>query len=204
MYQEDWKDTQIEIFDPGVTGNLTFTTNGPNYRVRGLETSVVARVTRGLTLTGAASWNSSEVVKTLSLVNPATGQPINIANPFGALGTPLAQSPPFQANIRARYEFDIDDYHAFWQIGATHQAHSYATTDHLTKTLQGATVAFDDPAFSTYDASVGIAKDAWTAQLYGTNLTDARATLFASYAEYVKMDTINVPRTIGVRFSYKF
>jgi len=204
VYQEDWKDAQIEIFDPGVTGNLTFTTNGPNYRVRGLETSFTARVTRGLTVTGAASWNSSEVVKTLNLVNPQTGQPINIVNPFGALGTPLAQSPPFQANIRARYEFDIDDYHAFWQIGATHQSHSYATTDKLTNTLQGNSVAFDDPGFSTYDASVGIAKDAWTAQLYGTNLTDVRATLFASYAEYVKMNTINVPRTIGVRFSYKF
>ncbi len=204
VYREDWKNTQIEIFDPGVTGNLTFTTNGPNYRVRGVETSFIARVTHGLTVTGAASWNSSEVVKTLSLVNPQTGQPINIENPFGALGSPLAQSPPFQANIRARYEFDVDDYHAFWQIGATHQAHSYGSTDHLTKTLQGGTVAFDDPGFSTYDASLGIARNAWSAQLYGTNLTDVRAILFASYAEYVKMNSINVPRTIGVRFSYKF
>src|SRR2546430_11095168 len=25
------------IFDPAVTGNLTFTTNGPDYRVRGVE-----------------------------------------------------------------------------------------------------------------------------------------------------------------------
>lgn len=204
VYQEDWKGAQIEIFDPGVTGNLTFTTNGPNYRVRGLETSIIARVTHGLTLTGSAAWNRSEVVKTLSLVNPTTGLPINIENPFGALGSPLAQSPAFEGNLRARYEFEINDYKAFWQVGATRQAHSYASTDHLTKTLQGASVAFDDPGFSTYDASAGIAKDAWTAQLYGTNLTDVRATLFASYAEYVKMDTINVPRTIGVRFSYKF
>ncbi|TLY61273.1 MAG: TonB-dependent receptor, partial [Gammaproteobacteria bacterium] len=37
VYREDWKDTQIEIFDPGFTGNLTFTTNGPDYRVKGLE-----------------------------------------------------------------------------------------------------------------------------------------------------------------------
>lgn len=204
VYQEDWKNTQIDIFDPGVTGNLTFTTNGPNYRVRGLETSFVARVTHALTLTGSAAWNSSAVVKTLALVNPQTGQPINIVNPFGALGTPLAQSPPFEANLRARYEFMLGDYHAFWQVGATHQAHSYATTDHLTQTLQGASIAFNDPAFSTYDASVGVAKGAWSAQLYGRNLSDVRAILHAGYDEYVKMDTVNVPRTIGVSFSYKF
>ncbi len=204
VYQENWNNTQIEIFDPGVTGNLTFTTNGPNYRVRGLETSFIARVTHELTVSGAASWNSSEVVKTLSLRNPTTGQPINIANPFGALGTPLSQSPPFEANIRARYDFDIGEYHAFWQVAATHQAHSYATTDHLTQTLQGASVAFDDPGFSTYDASLGIAKGDWTAQVYGSNLTDVRAVLFSSYAEYVKMETVNRPRTIGVSFSYKF
>jgi len=204
VYQEDWKNTQIQIFDPGVTGNLTFTTNGPTYRVRGIETSLVARVTHGLTVTGSAAWNSSEVVKTLSLINPNTGQPINIVNPFGALGTPLAQSPPFEANIRLRYEFDINDYHPFWQVDATHQSHSYATTDKLAETLQGATVAFDDPGFSTYDASVGIDKHPWTVQLYGTNLTDVRAILYANYKEYVKADTINVPRTIGVRFSYKF
>ncbi len=204
VYQETWNNTQIEIFDPGVTGNLTFTTNGPNYRVRGIETSFIARVTHALTVSGAASWNSSEVVKTLSLVNPQTGQPINVANPFGALGTPLSQSPPFEANIRARYEFHIRDYRAFWQVAATHQAHSYATTDHLTTTLQGASVAFDDPGFSTYDASLGIGKGAWSAQLYGRNLTDVRAVLFSSYAEYVKMETVNRPRTIGVSFSYKF
>ena len=38
----------------------------------------------------------------------------------------------------------------------------------------------------------------------GENLTDTRATLFSSYAEYVKMNTINRPRTLGVRFPYKF
>lgn len=204
VYQEDWKDTQLSIIDPGVTGNITFTTNGPNYRVRGAETAFVARVTHELTLTGSAAWNSSEVVKTLSLVNPTTGQPINIVNPFGALGSPLAQSPPFEANLRARYEFQINAYRAFWQIGATHQAHTYSTTDQLTTTLQGASVDFVNPGFTTYDASLGIAKDAWTTQLYASNLTNVQAILSSSYAEWVKANTINVPRTIGIRMSYKF
>jgi len=204
VYQEDWHGTQIYIFDPGVTGGLAFTTNGPNYRVRGVETSLVTRVTQGLTVTASGAWNSSEVVKTLSLVNPATGQPINILNPFGARGSPLAQSPPFMGNIRIRDEFPIGEYKAFWQVGANRQGGSYATTDRITQTLQGVPVAFYDPGFTTYDASLGVAKGSWTAQLYGENLTDTRAILFSSYTEWVKANTINRPRTLGLRFSYKF
>ena len=40
VYQEDWKNTIVEFFDPQQGfGNLTFSTNGPNYRVRGLRTA---------------------------------------------------------------------------------------------------------------------------------------------------------------------
>lgn len=203
-YQEDWKNTQLTVFDPGVTGNQPFTTNGPNYRVRGLEVSTVARITRGLTLTASASVNTGEVVKTIALTDPKTGQPIAVANPFGEVGSPLANSPPFQGNVRLRDEFAARDYQAFWQISAEHRGGSYATTDRLSTTLQGNSVAFYDPSYTAYDVSVGISKDAWSVSLYGENLTDTLATLYSSYAEYVKMNTINRPRTLGIRFSHKF
>jgi iron complex outermembrane recepter protein len=204
VYQENWNRTQISIDDPGVTGNLIFTTNGPNYRVRGVELSFVGKVTDGLTVSGAAAWNSSEVVRTLGLVNSTTGQPINVVNPFGALGSPLAQSPPFQGNLRIRYEFPLGDYQAFVQAGVARQGGSYASTDHLTTTLQGASVAFYDPGFTTYDASAGFSRDAWAVQFYGENLTDTRGNLFSTYNDFVKAVTVNRPRTLGVRISYKF
>ena len=204
VYQENWKNVQLEIFDPGVTGNLAFTTNGPEYRVRGAETALVARVTQRLTVTASAAENSSSIVKTINLVNPQTGQPLNIVNPFGAVGSPLAQSPPFQGNIRIRYEFPIKDYDAFWQIGATHQAGSNNSTDQLSTTLQGTSTIFHDPGFSTYDASVGIAKDDWTAQLYGQNLSNTLGIPYSAYDQWVKENVIIRPRTIGLRFSYKF
>jgi iron complex outermembrane recepter protein len=203
-YQEDWKNTQLTVFDPGVTGNQPFTTNGPNYRVRGVEASTVARITHGLTLTASAAVNTGEVVKTISLVDPKTSQPIAVANPFGELGSPLANSPPFQGNVRLRDEFVVGQYQAFWQVGAQHRGGSYATTDRLSTTLQGVSVAFYDPSFTTYDASIGVSKDAWTASFYGENISNTLATLYSSYAEYVKMNTINRPRTLGVTFSYGF
>jgi outer membrane receptor protein involved in Fe transport len=203
VYQENWNGTQISIDDPGITGNLIFTTNGPNYRVRGVELSFIAKVTDGLTVSGAGAWNSSEVVKTLNLVS-TTGQPINIVNPFGAQGSPLAQSPPFQGNLRIRYELPLGDYRAFVQAGVSRQGGSYASTDHLTTTLQGASVAFYDPGFTTYDASAGFSRDAWAVQFYGENLTDTRGNLFSTYNDFVKAVTVNRPRTLGVRVSYKF
>jgi len=201
-YIEDWKNAQISIFDPGVTGNLTFTTNGPDYRVHGLETSVIARVTHGLTVTGAAAWNTGRLVNEPHLVGN-DGQPL-AENPYGALGSPLAQSPPFEGNLRVRYDFNVGDYKAFWQVGGTHQAHSYATTDRLTNDLQGNSIAYDQPGFSTYDASFGVAKDAWLVTFYGQNLTNTVADLFSTYGQWVKADTINRPRTMGLKFSYKF
>jgi iron complex outermembrane receptor protein len=41
-------------------------------------------------------------------------------------------------------------------------------------------------------------------QLYGQNLTDTRAQLFANYAQFYKAVTVNRPRTIGLRFNYRF
>jgi hypothetical protein len=169
-----------------------------------VETSILARVLPGLTVTASGAWNTSEVVKTLSLVNPATGAPINIVNPFGALGSPLAQSPPFAGSIRIRYEVPIADYTAFCQVGANRQGGSYSSTDRLTKTLQGESVAFYDPGFTTYDASAGVSGDAWTVQIYGQNLTDVHASLYSSYNDFVRAETVNRPRVLGVRFSYHF
>jgi outer membrane receptor protein involved in Fe transport len=62
---------------------------------------------------------------------------------------------------------------------------------------------FNDPSFTTYDASAGVGSGPWLAQLYAENLTDTRAILYSSYAEFVKMNTVNRPRTVGVRVSYK-
>jgi outer membrane receptor protein involved in Fe transport len=209
IYKEDWKNVQIGIFDPGVTGNLTFTTNGPDYRVKGVETELLARVTPELTVAGSASWNSSELINSPHLVDKA-GNPITTANPYGAQGSPLSQSPPFQANLRVRYEFPFNGYDGFVQLAGTHRSHSYATTDNLSHELStvvgqvGPSIAYDMPSFNTLDASTGISKDTWDMQVYGSNITDKRANLYTNYNQWIRMTTVNRPRTIGLRVSYRF
>jgi len=113
IYQEDWKNAQIDV---GANGVISYgvTLNGGNYRVRGVETFGVARITTGLTIDAGAAWNHSELVKQ-AIFFWTDGAPIDfgalkLSNPGGALGSPLAGAPPFQGNIRARYEFPFNGY----------------------------------------------------------------------------------------------
>jgi outer membrane receptor protein involved in Fe transport len=213
IYQEDWNHAQIGVGSPGVLSD-GLTLNGGNYRVRGVETSGVARVTSGLTIEAHVAWNQSELVKP-AIFLWADGIPIDfsaletmnrrkLSNPGGVLGSPLAGAPPFQGNVRARYEFAFNGYEAFAQLVGAHQSHSLATTDQLSRDLQGNSIAYDLPAFTTYDAALGIEKGAWIMQVYGENLTDTQAELYANYAQWYRGTTVNRPRTIGVRLSYKF
>jgi len=211
MYQEAWNQTQIALSGLGSI-SIGSIANGGSYRVRGLETSGVARVATGLTVEAGAAWNHSELVKQATLLW-RDGTPIDfnalhdlqnqpVPNPSGVLGSALAGAPPFQGNIRARYEFALDDYEAFVQLGAVHQSHSLSSTFRLSRDLQGNSTAYDLPAFTTYGAALGIAKNAWLVQVYAENLTDTRAQLYANYAQSYKAITVNRPRTFGLRFSY--
>ncbi len=213
LYQENWNHVQIPVTDPGVIA-LGLFINGGNYRVRGVETSVVARIATGLSIEAAGAWNQSELVKQATYLW-TDGKPIDFAalrtesgaevvDPRGVLGAPLAGAPAFQGNARLRYDFPLNTYDAFAQVGAVHQSHSLSTTDQFSVDLQGHSIAYDLPSFTTYDGAIGVGKDTWLVQAYGENLTDTRAQLYANYAQYYKAVTVNRPRTIGLRFSYKF
>ena len=226
LYQEDWKDAQVGFFDPGQTGNLSFGTNGQNFRVRGLETSIIARVTDGLTVQGAASWNRSQQTNSPALTdgNPLSnnyGKPITescnstgtsctpISNLFGPIGSPSANSPPIQFSLRARYDWAFDEYNWFVQAGATHTGHSFTEAGANPSLATGGAInttvlRFENPAYSTYDASFGVAKGAWNAQVFGQNLSNSNASVFTNTGQFVVAQTVLRPRVIGVSFGYKF
>jgi len=213
VYQEDWNQTQSAVFGLGIV-NLGVILNGGDYRVRGVETSGTARVATGFTIEAGAAWNQSALVRQATLLW-RDGTPIDFSslqdskgnafpNPSGAPGSPLAGAPPFQGNIRARYEFAFDVYEAFAQIGAGHQSHSLSTTFNLGRDLQGKPTAYDLPSFTTYDAALGLGKGGWRVQLYAENLADTRAQLYANYTQLYKAVTVNRPCTIGLHFSFAF
>jgi hypothetical protein len=176
---------------------------------------------------GAASWNQSEQTNSPALMdtNPQSvnfGKPITQAcggtagavtctplnNLFGPIGGPSANSPPIQFSARARYEWPINDYNYFVQVGATHTGHSFTqagSNPSLSANGVNTTVLrFENPAYSTFDASFGVAKDKWTAHVYGQNLANSNASVFTNTGQFVVAETVVRPRVIGVKFGYKF
>ncbi|HVO48618.1 MAG TPA: TonB-dependent receptor, partial [Steroidobacteraceae bacterium] len=223
VYQENWDNVQVSFFDPGVLGNVGFGTNGPNYRIRGVETSVIAVLTTGLTAQGAASWNSSVQTNSPYLIannpdllnNPASkgeyGQPIlSVQNPYGPAGGPSANSPPMQFNMRLRYEWTTANaYNAYMMAGVTHTAHSFTQSsanpvlsagDNVSTTL----LRFENPPITQYDASIGVSKDAWSAEFFAQNITNVIKSTFTSTNQFVLAETITRPRVLGVNVRYKF
>jgi outer membrane receptor protein involved in Fe transport len=226
IYRENWNNVQISFFDPGLVGNLFYNTNGQNFLVKGVETSMVARVFSGLSVQAAASWNQSRQTNSPALIdnNPASanyGRAISqvcdstgttcsaITNPFGPVGSPTANSPPLQFSLRARYEWSFGDYSPFVQVGASHTGHSF-TQAGSNPTFAGAgsistsRLRFEDAAYTTYSASFGIAKDAWNVMFFGENLSNSNAATFTSTDQFIVEQTPLRPRVLGVTIGYKF
>jgi len=211
-YQERWDNAQTNVFCPQCgLGNVIFLTNGPTYQVKGVELQLAARIMSGLTVQGSAAWNSGELVNSPALIdnNPASpgfGKPITtryvngtpqpVQNVYGVPGRPLANSPPFKANLRLRYDWQLGDYLPFVQVGFEHQAHSQSET--------GFVNSFTMPQWTTYDAALGVSRDDWTVSLVGTNLTDVNKSLFTSASLFTLTETPMRPRVIELTFNYHF
>jgi len=222
VYRENWDNVQVAFFDPGLVGNIFFNANGQDFLIKGVETSLVARVTDGLTLQGAASWNQSRQTNSPTLVdnNPLSvnfGKPITmdcnptcapITSPYGQIGSPSADAPPLQFSLRGRYEWTIAEYNAFAQVGATHSGHSFTQAGSNPTIAAGAITTgrlrFENPAYSTFDASFGVSRDAWLVTVYGENLANSNASTFVSTDQFIVAQTPLRPRILGVSFAYKF
>ncbi len=216
IYQEKWTNVQTQFFDPQQgLGNLTFNTNGPDYKVKGIEIQFIAQVMQGLTISGAAAWNSSEQTNSPALINnnpyctatigpnnptpcvPGYGSAIpNVPNPYGAPGSRLAMSPPFEGNIRARYEWPLGSYHAWVQGVAAHIGETISQTGNVSP--------FTMPGYTTYDASIGCGKDEWLIEFYGQNLSNNLSSTYTSSNQFVVTETTLRPRILGLKISYAF
>ena len=212
VYQENWSNAQVEFFCPQCgLGNITFVTNGPDFRVRGTEWQIAVRPLRGLTIDAAAAWNSGELVNSPALIGniPGTadyGKPLTsyyvngvatpVADVYGVPGSPLADSPPFDANMRVRYEWVVGHYMPYVQAGVVHQAHSYSASGHVE--------AYNQPAWTTYNMALGVSKGRWTLSLFGSNLTDVNKSLFTYSGQFTRTETPMRPRVIELAFNYRY
>jgi hypothetical protein len=108
----------------------------------------------------------------------------------------------------------VNDYAAFWQLGATHVGDMYNNTntdpsvngDDPSKIAYINTTLFRFlmPGYTTYDGSVGFGKDNWNVQLFGQNLSNENSSTFTSTAQFIKTEVPLRPRVLGVKVGMKF
>ncbi len=220
IYQETWEDAQTILFAPQLGfPNLTANLNGPEYEVNGIEVNLAVAPMDGLTIIAAASYNEGELKNSPQIISnnpgsPTFGQPItescigndpitgacnnvaSVVDIYGETGTELANSPPLQFNVRARYEWTRGDYAPYVGAAVQYQDSSFSSAINNNR--------FEMPSWTTMDAAVGVAKDNWTAELYVVNLTDEDASMFSTAAQFILAEVPIRPRTMGLRFSYQF
>ncbi len=225
IYQMDWKDVQISLFDPPHLGNTTFNVNGPTYRIRGLEIQFIAKVFEGFTVQGSSSWNSTEQTNAPCLISnrPTANNPTPLGqcitqvksapydNPYGVLGTRAAFSPPWQFNSRGRYDWAFEGYDAFVSVGASHvgpmsnEPASFPDGNDPAQNPPTTTLLrYEIPGYTTYDAAVGASKDNWSVQLSGSNLSNSDAVTNISSGQFIKSEIPLRPRVLTFTVGYKF
>jgi iron complex outermembrane recepter protein len=225
VYQMDWKSIQVPLFDPSILGNTTFVVNGPSYKVKGIELQLVARLFEGFTVQGSSSWNSSEQTTqpclASNLVSASNPTPIgqcithinSVAynNPFGSLGSRAPFSPAVEFNVRARYDWAMSSYNYYAWAGANHigaqnnEPGSFTPGDQPSENPPTTTyLLYKIPGYTTYDAAVGVAKDAWNATLSVQNLSNSDAVSNISSGQFIKAEVPIRPRIITFGMGYKF
>ena len=213
-YRIDWKEIQVAVFNQNIS-NQTFNTNLADARIYGLEGDIALRATPELTINSGFSYNDSKL--TTDRLRQAG---LNVLVP---LGSPLALSPKFQGNIRARYEKELaSGLRPFIQGGFTFTGKTISSiVDNVDILYRGAAAtingvlvrpgdrvgpipfSFKQRGYQTFSASVGVSKDQWSAELFAENISDARPELFRSGNDGNVRTTTSRPRTIGLRASFK-
>jgi iron complex outermembrane receptor protein len=227
-YRMNWNDVASPLFNPAFLGVATWVTNGPSYTIKGVELQLTARLPAGLTLQGASSWNSVRQANspclisagvTLATANNPTpaGQCIAVVGgltypgPWGTAGTPAPFAPPLMFNLRARYDWSIGSYRPYAIVSAGHIA-----------SMSNAPASFPDgnapsqspptsvllrytiPAYTIYDASVGVVKDNWTVQISGSNLSNVYAATNVTAGEFIRAEIPVRPRVLMALLGYRF
>jgi iron complex outermembrane recepter protein len=212
-----------------------FIVNGPSYDVKGFEVQLVARLTDRFSVQGSSSVNSAYQSSAPCLTsvgvdpsdhytanNPTPkGQCITLIdgapypNPYGQLGTRPPFSPPWQFNLRARYDWAAGDYKPFAWLGASHIASMSNEPSNFqdgnapsesppTGWPTSTVLRYRIPGYTTYDGALGVAKDNWTAQIQGHNLSNAYGPTNISSGQFIRAEIPLRPRVITLLIRYEF
>jgi outer membrane receptor protein involved in Fe transport len=182
----DIANLQTQIFDPSIT-NLFFSSNAADAEIYGIESdfTIAPYATPGLTIAGAFSILDTEITEVLIPTNDVI------------VGEELAFAPGFQGNLRARYEWDLNNsLEAFIQPQVTYSASKFTDIIEINK------IKLD--SYTVFDLSAGVVADRWRFEVFGENLSDKRAQISGSFGNDRARIVTNRPLTVGMRVSFDY
>ena len=229
-YYMIWDNVQINFFNPaGGFGNTAFVTNGANFHVKGLEAQLVARPMAGVNVQAGFTYNDSKQVTSpclkSDLANTLTspgecitsyykgGTLTNVQAPFGSIGSSLPYAPHVQANLRVRYDWAGKAALKYWVSGGmsytgatSNQPSTYPSGEGIVPPLFPGTtlLRYHMSGYAMFDAQIGVKRDAWSASLFGENLSNSHASTFTSSAQFIKSEVVVRPMTYGMKLTYDF
>ena len=182
---------QTTIFDPSIV-NLFFSDNAADAELQGIEGDFTwaPYAVDGLTIAGGFSFLDTEITEVITPTDDVVA------------GSELAFAPGYQGNIRARYEWDLEQRfggsalvaHVMPQISFTDDSYSDIIEINRAE-IEG---------WVTLDTTLGVTADNWSAELFIDNLTNEYGELAVNFVNDVERITPMRPRTIGMRVAYDF
>ncbi len=167
-----------------------YNTNVGDAKTYGPELEMAAKVTDAITAELSAAYTQAYI----NAPNNTPGLPIYA-------GTRVTSIPKYTGNLAVSYESMLaQDYKLTFRVAESYVGPVYDTA-YYAETLG---------SYGLMDFRMGVGKEAWTASLFGTNLTNKHAgltidnTVFAWQQPTITRVSTNQPRTIGIAFETKF
>jgi outer membrane receptor protein involved in Fe transport len=199
-YWEDWKNFQFSFLGPN---SLTVIANAGQARILGVEADLTWLPIDNLTLTAGASYNDAELTQRYCK-DPSTKANCD-ASVKAPKGQQLPITPPFKANVTARYDFNLWDFDAHVQTAMVFQDSSWADLRTLDRAILG-----KQQGFTQVDFTTGVQQDNWSLELALLNAFDEREQLYrysectATTCGAIPYIVTNRPRTVELRFGQRF
>jgi iron complex outermembrane receptor protein len=181
LYRIDWKNIQLQLFNPLTGGD--YNTNGSRAKSQGLELSVQSRPLTGLTVAAWMTWDNAELTEPFPSGSTAVG----------TSGDPLPNTSKFSANLTLQQEFPLGtDLRGF--VGG---AVSYIGERQGLFTASPERQYF--PAYARTDLRAGLKYNSWTTNLYANNVADRRGAISGGLGTFPPFGFYLIePRTIGL------
>ncbi len=228
FYMSEITDLQVARFDPSNVAFLVFMENIGDADSNGLDVDVMWAATDNLTISGAASWVDTEVTSInsqLQGVAVPVGSDLPLAPDFsgniraryefdmpgmGAAGY-ITGSITYRADSLAGIVGSasfMDDtarlvYGSLSGLDIEDEGGTFGTVQDSSGNLP-ANSRFVNEEATFLNASAGMLKDNWLAEVFVRNITGEEGAIVQTAGKYSPEASVNRPRTIGLRLSYQF